>query len=213
MAMTQGSLRSLVGWYAAEGVQGSARSQCGSVTGLLQSIPWLWLRALTCWQHMGCAAAASRLLAVHSLAELCAPTCALHCSTAALAHSWAQEAGRDSLGAVVALPARGCLQTPLGMLLWAGRRSCWGAVGSPMPSLCPGAVAGAAGSEAKDQERCFHRAHGPQVPTAVVPGECSSAGMSSGGTSVAPEEWLLLAANLFKGRRRKTRVSYSVLCV
>lgn len=41
-----------------------------------------------------------------------------------------------------------------------------------MPSLPSGAVAGAAGGKAQDQARRVHGAHGPQVPAAVVPGEC-----------------------------------------
>lgn len=143
-------------------------------------------------QHV---AAAGRLLAACCSAELYALTCLLHWSrvccgtpgTAALA--WLDRGGQEGwsgcCGCSASMLAAGCelpRDSPSGQV--AGQRagdlgSCWhrrelprGQQWSPMPSLPPGAVAGAAGGKAQDQARRFHGAHRPQVPTAVVPGEC-----------------------------------------
>lgn len=105
-----------------------------------------------------------------SPAELCALTSMLHWSTAwlrvpgaAARHGWAQQ-GRTGGQAWL---CGSCSGVPKLLVQGRGLRSCW-----PHCSLPAGAVAGAAGSQAQDQARHFHGAHRPQVPAAVVPGEC-----------------------------------------
>ena len=174
---------------------------------------------------------AGRLSAARCSAELHALTCPLRWSGACRRMPGAAAAARLDRGGQEG--RSGCCSgsgrvrcsarlglAPQGEPLWAG---CWlggrgpgellaraqaaeGQWGSPMPSLPPGAVAGAAGSKAQDQARRFHGAHRPQVPAAVVPGECRAGAaqcrarrgaarsrqrmLGSGDADVAPEGWL-----------------------
>lgn len=147
-------------------------------------------------------AAAGRLSAARCSAELCALTCPLRWSgachgtpgTAAPARlcRGGQEGRSGCCGSSGGFGCSASLglavsSEPLRASCWPGAGglgSCWhrhklpwgghGQQGSLMPSLPAGAVAGAAGGKAQDQARHFHGAHGPQVPAAVVPGECQA---------------------------------------
>lgn len=117
-------------------------------------------------------------------------------------------------------------RAPPGRLRAGIMRNSWheGLAGDPTLSLPLGAVAGAAGGKAQEQARRFHGAHGPKVPTAVVPGECR---VRKGhvlmilGASLGTQMWQprnccqAVAARLVGGRRRgrgRAWGSHPVLC-